>query len=598
MATDGGPKQKRPRKPLVVREREHDDDDVAPDSESPQRLRTNAWRWFHKDELAAAFDADAVVTDAEDQAAAPEIVAEQTISVAESLEPVADVVARAEPDNAVEPGVRGKGRRKKSDAANVQTAAVEESVAAPPAEEAPAAPAAEEAAPVDDAPVAEEAPAGAVAEEAAAAPAEATKRKRGPRKKLPPEPIGWFRSRAAAFFRARRSLPAVSSVPSDEDVSAPIDDATKTSGSVARAHLKGVLEALIFASEHPLSSRDLAKSAKAEHRVVTSLLAELMDEYRGRGVRLDEVAGGYVFRTSPAFAPFVREHVAKKPVKMTRAQVETLAIIAYKQPITRPEVDEVRGVDSGAILKSLLERDLVRILGKKEEAGRPLLYGTTAQFLEFFGLKALGDLPTLREFTELTDESKRMYEREMGEEPLDPALVLTNMDSLGTQSPQDEPGMASGGLMGGEGEFRAPGSPSSASPKSKESFFDETHDGNVTNDAEQGEEQQRMNNEQAAELEDLEARITKAEEADEVEDDQDEDEDLEDEDDEDEDEDEDDEDDEDEDEDEDDEDFDDEDEDEDDEDFDDEDEDEDEDDEDEDEDEDDEDEDEDEDEDQ
>ena len=90
--------------------------------------------------------------------------------------------------------------------------------------------------------------------------------------------------------------------------------------------------------------------------MVTSLLAELMDEYRGRGVRLDEVAGGYVFRTSPAFAPFVREHVAKKPVKMTRAQVETLAIIAYKQPITRPEVEEVRGGDSGAILKSLLER--------------------------------------------------------------------------------------------------------------------------------------------------------------------------------------------------------------------------------------------------
>jgi segregation and condensation protein B len=163
---------------------------------------------------------------------------------------------------------------------------------------------------------------------------------------------------------------------------------------------------------------------------VKALLAELVAEYHRRGVRLDEIAGGFVFRTSPLFAPFVREQVAKKPVKMSRAQLETLAIVAYRQPITRPEIDEVRGVDSGAVLKSLLERELVRILGKKDEPGRPMLYGTTGVFLEFFGLKALGDLPTLREFTELTDESKRAYERELGEEPEET------------------------GLMGGEGQMR------------------------------------------------------------------------------------------------------------------------------------------------
>src|SRR3954468_20750375 len=109
-----------------------------------------------------------------------------------------------------------------------------------------------------------------------------------------------------------------------------------------------------------------------------------------------------------------------KPVRMSRAQIETLAIVAYRQPITRPEVDDVRGVDSGAVLKSLLERKFVRIIGKKDEPGRPMLYGTTADFLTFFGLRALGDLPTLKEFTELTDESRRAYEREMGEEPLAP----------------------------------------------------------------------------------------------------------------------------------------------------------------------------------
>ena len=130
---------------------------------------------------------------------------------------------------------------------------------------------------------------------------------------------------------------------------------------------------------------------------------------------LDEVAGGWLFRTSVQFAPFVRELTAGRPVRLSRAQVETLAIVAYRQPITRPEIDDIRGVDSGATLKLLLERDLVRILGKKDEPGRPILYGTTTQFLEFFGLKSLKDLPTLREFTELSDESRRVAEAELGD---------------------------------------------------------------------------------------------------------------------------------------------------------------------------------------
>jgi segregation and condensation protein B len=106
---------------------------------------------------------------------------------------------------------------------------------------------------------------------------------------------------------------------------------------------------------------------------------------------------------------------------MTRAQLETLAIIAYRQPLTRPEVDEVRGVDSGPVMKMLLERDLIKILGKKDEPGRPLLYGTTHNFLEFFGLKALKDLPSLREFTELNDDSRRVFDREMADSPDAPA---------------------------------------------------------------------------------------------------------------------------------------------------------------------------------
>jgi segregation and condensation protein B len=184
-----------------------------------------------------------------------------------------------------------------------------------------------------------------------------------------------------------------------------------------RKHLRGLLEALVFASDSPITPKELAKLASAQQKQVKELLAELKVDYATRGMHLDEVAGGWVFRTSPQYAPFVRDLTKQKPVRLTRAQVETLAIIAYRQPITRPEIDDVRGVDSGPVLKLLLERDLVRILGKRDEPGRPLIYGTTSHFLEFFGLKSLKDLPTLREFTELSDESRADFEDELGESP-------------------------------------------------------------------------------------------------------------------------------------------------------------------------------------
>jgi len=188
-----------------------------------------------------------------------------------------------------------------------------------------------------------------------------------------------------------------------------------------RKHLRGLLEALVFASDSPIKPKDLGKLADAPVKQVLEVLAELKNDYATRGIHLDEVAGGWVFRTSPQYAPFVRDLTKQKPVRLTRSQVETLAIIAYRQPITRPEVDDVRGVDSGPVMKLLLERDLVRILGKRDEPGRPLIYGTTGNFLEFFGLKSLKDLPTLREFTELSDESRDTFEEELGEAPEDAA---------------------------------------------------------------------------------------------------------------------------------------------------------------------------------
>ncbi|MBL8682686.1 MAG: SMC-Scp complex subunit ScpB [Myxococcales bacterium] len=191
--------------------------------------------------------------------------------------------------------------------------------------------------------------------------------------------------------------------------------------SISELHLKGVIESLVFASDKPMTPADLAKVTRAEAKDIRRLLGELHEEYKPRGIHLDEVAGGWQFRSSAANAPFVRELLQAKPVKLTRAQVETLAIVVYRQPVTRPEVDEIRGVDSGAALKILLERDLVRMMGRKEEAGRPVLYGTTPAFLHFFGLKSLRDLPTLREFTELTAESEAELTAKMMSGDLDRA---------------------------------------------------------------------------------------------------------------------------------------------------------------------------------
>jgi segregation and condensation protein B len=184
---------------------------------------------------------------------------------------------------------------------------------------------------------------------------------------------------------------------------------------LAPEHLKGALEALILVSDKPVAAVRLARLTSQDVGVVRRALTELAEDYRHRGIALDEIAGGFQFRTSARYAPFVRMLVQQKPTKLSRAQLEVLSIIAYRQPVTRPEVDDVRGVDSGSALKLLLERNLIKIIGKRDEAGRPMLYATTTEFLELFGLKNLRDLPTLREFTELTQESRDIFERRIGE---------------------------------------------------------------------------------------------------------------------------------------------------------------------------------------
>ncbi len=183
--------------------------------------------------------------------------------------------------------------------------------------------------------------------------------------------------------------------------------------------IRAIVESLVFVSEQPATPQALAKIVRVDAAQVRRVLEELGTEYKSRGVVLEEVAGGWQFRTNAEVAAYVREYLQARPMRLSRAALETLAIVAYRQPLTRPEIEDVRGVDSGGVLKLLLERSLVRIIGKKEEPGRPLLYGTTTAFLEFFNLKSLRDLPTLREFAELTEESQAIVEREMasGAEP-------------------------------------------------------------------------------------------------------------------------------------------------------------------------------------
>lgn len=181
--------------------------------------------------------------------------------------------------------------------------------------------------------------------------------------------------------------------------------------------LESIVESLIFASERPLNVRQFAKIVGVEPDAVKQALAALSKKYETGGVLLCEIGGGYSFRTNPDNSEWVRRLVVSKPARLTRPMLETLAIVAYRQPITRPEIEEIRGVDCGGTMKVLLERNLVRIVGKKEEPGRPMLYGTTSYFLEFFNLKSLKELPPLKEFTELTQEHAEQLEMSYGETP-------------------------------------------------------------------------------------------------------------------------------------------------------------------------------------
>jgi segregation and condensation protein B len=205
--------------------------------------------------------------------------------------------------------------------------------------------------------------------------------------------------------------------------------------------LKSILESLIFASDKPITLKQLkAITGNTAAEKLRAALDDIQVEFRDSGIQLAEVGGGYQFRTHPDNAHWVKKLLAGRPPRLTQAMLETLAIVAYRQPVTRPEIEDIRGVDCGGVLRLLLERSLIRIMGKKEEVGRPILYGTTKQFLEFFNLKDLKELPTLKEFTELSEEhAERLDEVYEAEE--DPAaLDVVSGPTDATLAPAAAPG--------------------------------------------------------------------------------------------------------------------------------------------------------------
>ncbi len=175
-----------------------------------------------------------------------------------------------------------------------------------------------------------------------------------------------------------------------------------------------IVEALLFASSKPLTIAEIKKVLKSLKPVeIESYLSELRAEYvqSARSFEIVEIANGYEVASRKEFAPWIfKMELQKRAKQVTQSALETLAILAYKQPVTRPEIEDLRGVDVSAVLTTLMERGLVKIVGKKEVPGRPFLYGTTDKFLEHFGLKSLSGLPNIEEIKNLVENSVKKEE--------------------------------------------------------------------------------------------------------------------------------------------------------------------------------------------
>ncbi|HLW24719.1 MAG TPA: SMC-Scp complex subunit ScpB [Steroidobacteraceae bacterium] len=235
---------------------------------------------------------------------------------------------------------------------------------------------------------------------------------------------------------------------------------------MSEPYLRNVIEAALLAAGRPLSVEELAglfdERDESSLEEVKTALAELRELYEGRGIELIEVASGYRIQIRASFAPPVSRLWQERPAKYSRALLETLALVAYRQPITRGEIEQIRGVTVNPnIIKTLLERGWIRVVGHRDVPGKPELLGTTREFLDYFGLKKLDDLPTLGQLKEL--EEMRVQLTLPG---ADPVMAGTG---TGTETGADadagtrpgagsgaEPGPAAGGANEALGELDAP----------------------------------------------------------------------------------------------------------------------------------------------
>jgi segregation and condensation protein B len=208
------------------------------------------------------------------------------------------------------------------------------------------------------------------------------------------------------------------------------DELHSGTASTDTDQLKRVIEAILLAAGRPLSLDQLlalfADEERPERAEMRSALAALADEYAGRGIELAEVGSGYRVQIRQEMQPWVARLWEEKPARYSRALLETLALIAYRQPITRGDIEEVRGVTvSTSIMKTLLEREWIRVVGHREVPGRPAMYGTTKQFLDYFNLKNLEELPTLAELRDLGSLSPEL-QLDLADSVVDSGLMPAN----------------------------------------------------------------------------------------------------------------------------------------------------------------------------
>ncbi|MDD5617475.1 MAG: SMC-Scp complex subunit ScpB [Candidatus Omnitrophica bacterium] len=187
--------------------------------------------------------------------------------------------------------------------------------------------------------------------------------------------------------------------------------------------LKGAIESLVFISEGPITIADIQNILEGlDLETIKTAIEELKKEYdqRNSGIKIMEVAGGYQMSTSPNYANFIKKfYKIKHAEKLSLPALETLSIIAYKQPVTRVEIEAIRGVNVDGVMKNLMEKGLIRIVGRKEVIGRPFVYGSTRNFLEYFGLNSLEELPPIENFVQALTEREMAEITPLNEEELE-----------------------------------------------------------------------------------------------------------------------------------------------------------------------------------